>query len=135
MPYEEVRPEDVFKCQKCGDCCKGFGGTYVTEDNIREIAAYIHTDDHTFINNFCQMSGGKPVIAVDENGWCIFFDEVCTIHPVKPKMCKAWPFIQAVLVDINNWHIMAGACMGIRTDLPDEVIRACVQKAMEGKSS
>ncbi len=21
------------------------------------------------------------------------------IHPVKPRMCKAWPFIEAVLVD------------------------------------
>ena len=26
--------EDIFDCKLCGECCKGFGGTYVDERDI-----------------------------------------------------------------------------------------------------
>jgi len=119
---------EIFSCKKCGDCCKGYGGTFVTAEDIEAIAAYIKMDPERFVADYCDMSGGKPVLAQGENGYCIFWDEVCTIHPVKPRMCRAWPFIESVLTDINNWHIMAGVCPGIRTDVPDDVIRACVRE-------
>ena len=132
MPFDAITSEDIFKCKMCGECCRGFGGTYVTPENILEIAVYIHTDPDTFVRDYCQMSGDRPVLAVDKDGWCVFFDKVCTIHPVKPAMCKAWPFIKSVLIDVNNWHIMSGVCMGIRTDFPDEVILRCVREVIEG---
>jgi len=76
------------------------------------------------------MSGGKPVLAQGKDAYCIFWDELCTIHPVKPSMCKNWPFIKSVLVDINNWQIMAALCPGIRTDLPDSVVKECIRKEL-----
>ena len=39
-------------------------------------------------------------------------------------MCRRWPFIDAVLVDIQNWKSMGASCPGIRTDLPEDEIRA-----------
>jgi hypothetical protein len=45
-------------------------------------------------------------------------------------MCKEWPFIKSVLVDIDNWYIMAGLCPGMRTDIPDRVIKECVRKEL-----
>ncbi|MEZ4524987.1 MAG: YkgJ family cysteine cluster protein [Desulfobacterales bacterium] len=72
------------------------------------------------------MSGSRPVLA--QSGYCVFWKEkICTIHPVKPRMCKAWPFIQSVLTDVNNWRMMAGSCPGMRTDVPDDMILACAQ--------
>ncbi|MDM8549118.1 YkgJ family cysteine cluster protein [Desulfobacterales bacterium HSG2] len=124
--------KQIFNCKKCGDCCKGYGGTFVTAEDVEAIAAYIKTDPERFVADYCDMSGGKPVLAQGGNGYCIFWDEVCTIHPVKPRMCRAWPFIESVLTDINNWHIMAGVCPGIRTDVPDDVIRACVREKVVG---
>jgi uncharacterized protein len=133
MPYSTVGPADIFSCKKCGDCCKGFGGTYVTEKDIHAISAYIRVDEKEFAEKYCQMSGLRPVIAAGENGFCVFWDEICTIHPVKPKMCRAWPFIESVLIDVENWHIMAGSCTGIRTDLPDNVILDCVRKEIQSR--
>ncbi len=103
----------------------------MTKKDIQAIAAYIHTDAETFVKAYCQMSGGRPLLVQAENGYCIFWNEECTIHPVKPKMCKAWPFIESVLIDVGNWHIMAGSCYGIRTDIPDLVIQECVRKVLE----
>jgi len=130
MPYKDVKPSDIFKCQQCGECCKGYGGTFVTEKEIEAITGYLNIDHKSFVDNYCQMSGGKPVLAQGRDAYCIFWDALCTIHPVKPRMCRNWPFIKSILVDINNWHIMAALCSGIRTDLPDSVVKECVRKEL-----
>ncbi len=128
MPYKNVSPEDLFECEKCGDCCKGYGGTFVTQDDIEKIAHFIDTPVETFVSTYCCMSGDKPVLAQKDDNYCIFWDGTCTIHPVKPKMCKDWPFIKSVIADPINWEIMSGSCPGIRTDFPLSVVVACVKK-------
>ena len=130
MLYKDVKPSDIFKCRQCGECCKGYGGTFVTEKEIKAIVNYLNTDPESFVDNYCQVSGGKPVLAQGRNAYCVFWDGLCTIHPVKPRMCRNWPFLKSVLVDINNWHIMAELCPGIRKDLPDSVIKECVRKEL-----
>jgi Fe-S-cluster containining protein len=131
MPCKNIMPEDLFECQKCGDCCKGYGGTDVTQTDIEKIANFIGASPERFIEDYCQMSGGKPVLTQKKDGYCIFWDGVCAIHPVKPRMCRQWPFIKSVLIDPNNWEIMSNACPGIRTDFPIEVVIACVKKKIE----
>lgn len=133
MPYKKVTSDDLFVCQMCGECCKGFGGTYVTESDIKAIAAFIHVPAETFIGKYCRRSGSKPVLAQKEDQFCIFWDEIrmCTIHPVKPRMCRAWPFIPGVLKDLRNWEIMANACQGIRTDFPPSVVERCVWEKIQ----
>ncbi len=125
-----MKPSDIFKCTKCGDCCKGYGGTYVTAKDIEAIAGYIKTDPESFVDNYCNISGSKLVLAQGENGYCIFWDDICTIHPVKPHMCRQWPFIKSILIDADNWDIMANQCPGIRTDVPDSVVLKCVKKKL-----
>ena len=129
----EIRPEDIFQCDMCGDCCKGFGGTYVTEKEITTISNYLNIDSATFINMYCHITRIGTVLSQKKDGYCVFWDKKCSIHPVKPPMCKAWPFIEAVVTDVSNWHIMANACPGIRTDFPDRLIVACVRKVIADK--
>lgn len=119
---------DIFQCQQCGKCCKGFGGTYVTEQNRFDIAEYINFDhknstrDYTknFIDQYCDKSGSRYVLTLGKDGCCIFFDnkKQCTIHPVKPLMCMTWPFIQAVIDHPENWNIMADSCPGMKKNIP-----------------
>lgn len=125
-----MKSSDIFKCKQCGDCCKGYGGTFVSGEDIKAIAAYLHTDPEHFIESYCQTSGEKPVLAQGKDVYCIFWEGLCTIHPVKPRMCRTWPFIKSVLIDITNWHIMAGFCPGIRTDVPDSAIKACIEREL-----
>ncbi len=56
------------------------------------------------------------MIKTAESGYCIFWDKVCTIHEVKPRMCKIWPFIESILLDPSNWAIIKSTCPGIRDD-------------------
>lgn len=123
-----VTPDDIFQCGQCGDCCRGYGGTYVSDKDICAMADYINIDPETFKEKYCVFSGSKRVLAQGENGFCIFWDTLCTIHPVKPRMCKAWPYIESVLIDAGNWETMAVLCPGIRTEFAPEVIQQCVKQ-------
>lgn len=124
-------PLEVFACRMCGDCCRGYGGTYVTEEDIAAISEYIGQAPEAFVENYCQLSGNRPVLAQGESGHCLFWDRLCTIHPVKPAMCRAWPYIESVLVDIGNWHSMATCCPGMRTNTSNDAVRARVRQEIE----
>lgn len=126
MDSEYRTPEDIFTCTLCGECCRGYGGTYVTPGDIQRISRFIGCDPERFVSRFCNMSGSRPVLGLGEDGRCIFFDRLCTIHPVKPRMCRAWPFIQAVADHPENWEAMAGSCPGMKTGVPAEDIRRIV---------
>lgn len=133
MTQINIKPEDIFECQQCGDCCTGYGGTYVTENDIRRIAEFINTSAETFQNDYCQISDGKPVLKIDSTGKCVFFSEAtqCTIHPVKPRMCRAWPYIENILKAPGNWEIMSGACPGIKTGFSHDQVKECVKKELD----
>ncbi len=121
----------VFQCLNCGRCCKGFGGTYVSSRNIRDIAGFLGIDEDRMRRDHCTPSGGKTVLAQKPDGYCVFWDENCTIHPVKPRMCRAWPFIENVLRAPENWQIMAGSCPGINPDVAAADLVACVRREID----
>lgn len=131
MMSDPIEAYDLFECKKCGDCCKGYGGTFVSPDDVKAIAAFIGETPEDFLGRYCRMSGNRPVLVQNDNEYCVFWDGLCVIHPVKPRMCRAWPFIEGVLADVANWHIMAQFCPGIRTDLPDGMVLDFIKEAIQ----
>jgi len=129
--------DDIFECRQCGDCCNGFGGTYVTKQDIINISNYINVDPEKFIDEYCDKSGSRVVLTLGKDGYCIFFDKTkqCTIHPVKPYMCKAWPFIQAVITHPENWNTMANSCPGMKKNIPYKDLQKIVKREKEKLTS
>jgi Fe-S-cluster containining protein len=120
-------PDTLFDCTQCGECCKGFGGTYVSAEDLEAIAAYIGVTAERCRRDYCARSGDRLVLAQRTDGYCIFWDRNCTIHPVKPRMCRSWPYIDSLLVDIANWRIMAASCPGMQTDVDETELLRRVQ--------
>lgn len=135
MRSSDLKPDDLFRCTRCGDCCRGYGGTYVGREDIAAIARFLGMDPAGFVERFCAMSGGRYLLAQGPEGYCIFWDTVCRIHPVKPRMCRRWPFIESVVRDVSNWKIMAAACPGMRTDVPLDRVRACVMEILASEAA
>lgn len=139
MDSEFKAGDDIFECKLCGNCCKGFGGTYVTEQDIINISAYIGFDPEKFIARYCDRSGSRHVLTLGIDEHCIFFDKTsqCTIHPVKPYMCKAWPFIRTIIKHPENWNAMANSCPGMKKDIPYKDLKkiVAVEKEKLDKSS
>ncbi len=135
MPSKHIfKPEDIFKCKMCGDCCKGYGGTYVTKKDIDAISEYINADPDSFVSIYCDISCGKPLLKQGMNKYCIFWNKICSIHPVKPSMCKNWPFIESIITDVDNWYVMGGLCPGIHTDVAPADILDCVEQELSERS-
>ena len=132
MPSDEDAEKDTgasaFSCKQCGECCIGYGGTFVTDQDIEKISAYIGVDPHGFVEKFCCFSGNRPVLAQQDDGHCVFWDKVCTIHPVKPQMCRKWPYIDSLLIDFDNWKIMASMCPGMNRNASAHMVKAWVKK-------
>jgi len=114
----------------CGDCCKGYGGTFVTQEDVEAISEYLNISPTSFLADYCQWSGKHPVIKTGLSGYCIFWDKVCTIHQIKPRMCKLWPFIEGVLVDPSNWDAMHSMCPGIQKEVNHEDLLDCVRQVL-----
>jgi Fe-S-cluster containining protein len=135
MPSDSPISTNIFACRKCGDCCKGFGGTYLSNADIAKIADFIGICPETFVSTYCRMSGNRPLLAQKANGYCVFWDRICTIHPVKPRMCRQWPYIESVLRETENWRIMGSMCPGIQSEAPEEIVRQRVREKLQDKSS
>jgi uncharacterized protein len=132
MGSDDASCESLFACTRCGDCCKGYGGTYLSDADIDAISRYLGVTVERLAALYTRESVGKRLIIQGENGYCIFWDKVCTIHPVKPKMCRQWPFIRSILVDVGNWKAMAASCPGMDPDAPAKKILGCVKGALDG---
>lgn len=99
------------------------------------IAAFLGIPASRFVKQYCVPSGRRLVLAQGSDGSCVFFKKNCSIHPVKPRMCRRWPFIDALLVDISNWHAMADSCPGMRTDVDDKKLRLAVEGLLQLEKS
>ena len=131
MTSKQYDVSEFFDCEQCGECCTGFGGTYVSKEDISAIADFLDMKEELFMEKHCQPSGEKTVLALGEDGKCVFAETLCTIHPVKPRMCKAWPFIEGVLKNPDNWNMMSNACPGIITGVHEEDLIGCVKQELE----
>ncbi len=130
MDAEMKKSDDIFVCKQCGECCNGFGGTYVTPQDVTNISRFIKSEPDTFVKKYCDPSGSRHVLTRGSDGCCVFFDKLkqCTIHPVKPYMCRAWPFIKTLIKNPENWDIMANSCPGMKKGVAHQIIQSIVKK-------
>jgi Fe-S-cluster containining protein len=102
----------------------------VNKREIKRISRYLNMDSDSFLRDYCQWSGGRPLIRSSESGYCVFWDKVCTIHPVKPRMCAIWPFIESILVDPANWDVIHSMCPGVSENVTSEDLAECVRQVL-----
>ena len=131
MASEFKTCDDIFQCTQCGECCQGFGGTYVSDKDIIRISRFLNCDPAKFAETYCDPSGSKLVLTQSEDGKCIFFKKNCSIHPVKPLMCRAWPFLETIIKNPENWDAMAGSCPGIKKGVPHQDLIPIVSREIQ----
>ncbi len=54
-------------------------------------------------------------------GGCVFNEKGrCRIHPVKPRICRDWPFLPAILLHATEFEAAKEACPGLVRDSQHE---------------
>jgi hypothetical protein len=105
--------EPVFACRQCGECCQGAGGILVTPAETRALAEYLGLSPREFARRYLVDSPLGPQVA-EKDGACVFLQEArCRVHPVKPRICREWPFLPALLAHPDEFEAAKGACPGL----------------------
>jgi Fe-S-cluster containining protein len=110
-----IPPTDraVFNCQQCGDCCHGQGGILITPENLKEMAAFLTLPPEEFRARYTVPSPLGLQLAT-ANGACIFLvGRRCRVHAVKPRICRQWPYLPALLAHADEFEQAKGACPGL----------------------
>ncbi len=110
----------VFDCKMCGECCYGKGGIVVGPEEIKRICNFLGITVEEFSSIYLtEEGGGKYSLTCGEDGYCVFFEKGrgCSIHPVKPDICRAWPFFRGNMVDESSLEMAKQACPGIARDV------------------
>jgi uncharacterized protein len=126
----------VFLCHQCGDCCVGRGGILVKPHEAEAMAALLALPVAEFRDRFMEASDLGPRLTV-ANGVCVFLmaGSLCRVHPVKPFICRQWPFLPAMLVDPDELENAKTACPGLNPDCTHkDFVEAALYHAREENS-
>lgn len=103
-----------FACRQCGACCVGEPGTiYVAEAEIETIAASLNLSVYVFTEQYLYPFKDSYSIKEDDQGRCLFFDQGCTIYPIRPLQCRTFPFWFCNLRSEDRWRHTKSQCPGI----------------------
>jgi uncharacterized protein len=103
-----------FQCQQCGRCCTGAPGTiYVAPDEIVLLSAHLHLAEDEFIRRYLYPFKDSFSIGEHPDGRCLFFDNGCTVYPVRPGQCRTYPFWFDNLRSESRWREIEKKCPGI----------------------
>jgi Fe-S-cluster containining protein len=131
MTQEDANP--VFQCRQCGDCCAGRGGIYVQPREVEDMAALLEMPVAEFRRRFVEASPLGPRLTVAD-GVCVFLmpGNLCRVHPVKPAICRRWPFLPALLAHPDELEHAKTACPGINPACThEEFVAAALRQGRE----
>ena len=103
-----------FACVDCGQCCTGAPGVVrMTDAEVPALAGHLGISPKTVKEKYLSPTDDGWRIKETPNGDCVFFDERCTIYPVRPTQCRTYPFWFKNLRSEEAWRKTAVECPGI----------------------
>ena len=130
-----------FSCHGCGHCCTFPGGyVYGSEKEFRRIARHLNIDFDTFLEEYTESIDGHISLISPDGGPCVFYENGCSIYPVRPSQCSSYPFWQDILRSKRHWMLESETCKGIdhgkhwgNKEIESQV-KNRTDKLMEGKT-
>lgn len=108
-----------FDCIQCGNCCSGPPGyVWVTREEVKAIAEFLGRSDGTLDKSELRRVGLRYSLTEKPDGDCFFLKRsggkaTCSIYPVRPAQCRAWPFWNENLRSPDTWNQAAANCPGM----------------------
>lgn len=106
-----------FSCTGSGNCCRTHGEyayVYLTDQDAPAIADHLGLEPAEFEARHCTRDDGHLILRIDSPA-CPFLTEEarCSIYPVRPQQCAAWPFWTDNLKEERWFGEVSGCCPGI----------------------
>lgn len=109
----EAPEREGFVCRRCGECCRGVGGILVTPAEMEALAAYLGLEVAVLRRDYLVDTPLGWQVA-SPAGVCIFLaGGLCRVHPVKPRICRQWPYLPALVAHADEFEAAREACPGL----------------------
>lgn len=122
MPKENDKfdyPKNLrFYCTKCGICCgdtkERCRSILLLKREVEDIAKEVLKPISDFTVNSEEMKPYSYKMKKTENGKCVFLkDNRCIIYPLRPLICKFYPFELKVMNNKKYKFLQTEECPGI----------------------
>jgi Fe-S-cluster containining protein len=104
-----------FECQPgCSACCEEEGEVYLTEEDLVRIAAHLGMSPADFEARYIYRTTSLLRLRKPPGRQCEFhINSRCSIHPVKPTQCRAFPYWPEIIESPETWNEAALRCPGM----------------------
>lgn len=104
-----------FECQHgCTKCCEVSGYVYLTEENLRNMAAHVGMTARAFEKQYVYRTRHLLRLRKPRGAQCHFLKNGgCSVHPVKPVQCRLFPFWPELVEERKEWKRTGKYCPGI----------------------
>ncbi len=105
-----------FECTGCGKCCTGAPGyVWVNAAEIEALARHLGVSLADFAKRFVRRVVTRYSLRERRGGDCVLFEEGrgCTVHPVRPRQCRTFPFWPENLRSSTAWQELRAECEGL----------------------
>ncbi len=103
-----------FECQQCGRCCNGEPGLiHAEEEEILAISHYLQLERDILLDRCLYRYEGGYSVREDETCRFLFFENGCSIYPVRPMQCRTFPFWFQYLRSEEGWQEAMNRCPGV----------------------
>ena len=98
-----------FECEQCGQCCEVHSvGVRITREEAALLAQRESLANEVYANGI--LEAGDTYIIPQPCRYLV--DNRCTVHDIKPSVCRTYPFNKHEKVDgKTSWVVIAG-CPG-----------------------
>ena len=125
-----------FGCTQCGQCCTGAPGyVWVSDEDIKRMAAFLKITDEEFIGKYTrEIDGRLALLELPQSYDCIFLQEKkCLLYDARPKQCRTFPFWPENLVSQKAWDATARHCEGINHPDAPLIPLVEIQRSLENE--
>ena len=113
----------IFKCKKCGNCCRDKDGyVYPETAEIRMMAEKLGMEEFEFRRTYL-VTETELVTHVKSraDGTCIFLEgDRCRIYDFRPKQCATYPFWPQNFSYRSNFDRLLKECPGVKLRSSDK---------------
>lgn len=102
-----------FECQRCGRCCRGEPGVvWVAPHEIDRMSRHLGISHQDFRTLYLRRLGFRVSLRERPDGDCILFNNGCSVYPVRPTQCSAFPFWKRALDSLETFRSVTRNCPG-----------------------
>jgi Fe-S-cluster containining protein len=95
---------ELFECKRCGSCCQLVARITLWDRDIYYFAKYFNISIKLAKKRFTRVDQHTPTgLSIKKTRPCMFYDFIdksCKIYPVRPLVCRLYPF--GTLIDLDD---------------------------------